>query len=201
MAHLPKALEELISELGKLPGVGPRTAERYAMSILKSPSSKAASIARSLERLHEGVSYCEVTFALTEPGTPVSRLYSDPGRDKSTIMVVEDALDVLPIEKTGVYRGTYHVLGGLISPIDEIGPESIRIKELVQRVENDEVNELILATSAGVEGETTALYIQRELLEHDVKITRLARGIPVGVDLEYTDQNTLMRAVEGRQNF
>lgn len=196
---LPRALVNLIDALGALPGVGSRTAERYALAILRGDPQTAAALASALSGLHEGVSYCQKTFALTEPGLPISPLYSDPERDKSVIAVVEDPLDVVAIEKTGEFHGTYHVLGGLLSPIDGIGPERLKIKELIARIDEDKVKELILATNASVEGESTALYIQKQISDKPIKLTRLARGIPVGVDLEYTDQLTLIRALEHRQ--
>lgn len=199
MSLLPKALEKLIEELGNLPGVGPRTAERYALSVLKNDRSRASSIAKALETLHEGVNYCEVTFVLTEPGVSISPLYSNSDRDKKVIMVVADPLDVIAIEKTGEYKGTYHVLGGLLSPIDNIGPQQLRLIELSERISRDKVEELILATNASVEGESTALYIQQHMSDPKLKLSRLARGIPVGVDIEYTDQLTLTRALQHRQ--
>lgn len=199
MSLLPKALEELIEQLGHLPGVGPRTAERYALSILKGHTENAGSLADALKNLHSNVRYCEKTFALTEPDEPISRLYSDPKRDKKLVAVVENALDVVSLEKTGHFKGTYHVLGGLISPIDGISPDQLTISQLIKRVDEDKVDELIIATNASVEGESTALYIQKQLEGKKIKITRLARGLPVGIDIEYADQLTLSRALENRQ--
>ena len=200
MAQLPRALQDLIDELSLLPGVGPRTAERYAYHLLKSDTNKVRRLSKALDSVHAGVKQCPVTFAFINADEEVSPLYSDTARDKAQVAVVEDPFDVLSIEKTGKYKGTYHVLGGLLSPIDGITPDVLTIASLIQRVDADNVSEVILATNASVEGESTALYIQKQLIEHkDLEISRLARGIPVGVDLEYADQITLGRALEGRQ--
>lgn len=201
MNILPKSLLKVVEEIGHLPGVGPRTAERYAYYLLQGSSRTAQQLANTIAHLHEGVSYCEKTFCLVEANQKISPLYSDPARDKHVVLVVENPLDVVSIEKTGGFTGTYHVLGGLISPLDGIGPEQLHLKELFDRIKSDKVSELILATNASVEGESTALYIQRQLDDSKVKITRLARGLPVGVDIEYADQITLTRALEGRQTL
>lgn len=201
MGALPKALEQAIEALRCLPGVGPRSAERYAYFLFKSNPSKANSIADSLSRLHDEIGYCQKTFALIEKGQKYSNLYTDPDRDKTTIAVVAEPFDILALENTGAYKGTYHVLGGLISPIDGIDPDQLTVKQLIERVAEDNVTEVILATNASVEGESTALYIQQQLNNTDVKLTRLARGLPIGVDLEYADQITLSRALEGRQKL
>lgn len=199
---LPKALVHLIEELGKLPGVGPRTAERYAYDLLRRDPGVARRVSDAISNLHAGVKYCPKTFALIEKDQDVSPLYSDNGRDKTVVAVVEEPLDVVALERTGQYKGTYHVLGGVISPIDGIDPEQLHITELLDRIKNDHVAEVILATNASVEGESTALYLQKQISEHasGIKISRLARGLPVGVDLEYADQITLSHALKGRQN-
>ncbi len=198
---LPKALEGAIEELGKLPGVGVRTAERYAYYLLRANPMTADKLADSLKTLHTGVKSCPVTFALIDTSVDVSPLYSDPSRDKTTIAVVEEPLDIVALERTGQYNGTYHVLGGAISPIDGIGPEQLHIPELLERLKTDGVKEIIIATNASVEGESTALFLQRQFQESGlpVALSRLARGIPVGVDLEYADQITLGHALEGRK--
>ncbi|HSX18100.1 MAG TPA: recombination mediator RecR [Candidatus Saccharimonadales bacterium] len=196
---IPKSLQELIEAFGSLPGVGPRTAERYAYYLLHSDPAKARSLASALEKLHTSVSYCPVTFALIEKSQKISPLYTDPKRDKRQVAVVADPFDVVAIEKTGKFMGTYHVLGGLLSPIEGVGPEQLHLAQLIKRVDKDKVKELILATNASVEGESTALLVTQEIGKRRVKITRLARGLPVGVDLEYADQITLTRALEGRQ--
>jgi recombination protein RecR len=200
---LPKSLLAVIDELGKLPGVGARTAERYAYFLLRSQKMTAARLAESIAVLHETVSYCPVTFALIDADQEVSPLYSDASRDKQTVAIVEEPLDIVALERTGQYKGTYHVLGGAISPIDGVGPEQLHIPELLGRIAKDNVEELIIATNASVEGESTALFLQHYLRDHDVsiKMTRLARGIPIGVDLEYADQVTLTHALEGRRSL
>ncbi|MCA9347073.1 recombination protein RecR [Candidatus Saccharibacteria bacterium] len=201
MSLLPKAFEEVVDSLNKIAGVGPRTAERYAYYLLKSSPLTSKKLATSLEKLHSEIKVCPKTFTLIDADKEVSQLYSDPGRDKQVVAVVAEPFDVVAIEKTGLFKGTYHVLGGLISPIDGIEPEHLRTKELVARVKEDQVKEIILATNASVEGETTSIYLQNILKELPVKVTRLARGLPIGVDLEYADQITLSRAFEGRQEF
>jgi recombination protein RecR len=203
MNVLPPALTNLIEALGNLPGVGPRTAERYAYYLVKRDRHVAAVLADALQGLHDGFSYCKKTFALVPAGQELSDLYTDPKRKKQLVAVVADPFDIVALEKTGQFDGTYHVLGGLVSPIDGVGPEQLHVNELIRRIDEDEVEEIILATNASVEGETTALYIQQQVGTRDdkrpVKITRLARGLPIGVDLEYADQITLGRALEGRQ--
>lgn len=200
---LPSALESLIDEFGSLPGVGARTAERYAYAALRQDSRRSKNLARALERLHDRVKTCPVTFALIDHTEDISPLYSDPERNKQLIAVVEEPLDIIAIERTDQFKGTYHVLGGAISPIDGIGPEQLHIPELINRVKKDGVTEIIIATNASVEGESTALFLQRYIQEAGISITisRLARGIPVGVDLEYADQITLTHALEGRRKI
>lgn len=198
---LPAALEKLIEELGRLPGVGSRTAERYAYYLLKADRRINTSLAEAIHDIHDSVKTCPVTFALIDQSQDVSPLYSDPSRDKTLVAVVEEPLDIIALERTGQYKGTYHVLGGAISPIDGIGPEQLHIPELLQRIKNDDVQEIIIATNASVEGESTALFLQRHVKDAGLNVTmsRLARGIPVGVDLEYADQITLSHALEGRR--
>lgn len=204
MAHiLPKALLDTIEEFGSLPGVGARTAERYAYYLLRHDERTAARLARAVSTLHDGVAVCPITFALMNPEQDVSPLYSGSDRDKATVAVVEEPLDIVALERTGQYKGTYHVLGGVISPIDGVGPEQLHIPELLSRLKNDAVTEVIIATNASVEGESTALFIQRQIEEAriETQLSRLARGIPVGVDLEYADQITLTHALEGRRKL
>lgn len=198
MAVLPPALTELIEALGSLPGVGPRTAERYAYYLLKTDAAVGKRLASSASTIHDNIDYCKKTFALVEKGKELSDLYTDPNRDKQLVAVVAEPFDIVAIEKTGQFKGTYHVLGGLVSPIDGINPEQLRIGELIARIDEDKVQEIILATNASVEGESTALYIQQQLGDRKVTISRLARGLSVGVDLEYADQITLGRALSER---
>ena len=197
---LPKALTDVIEALGRLPGVGPRTAERYAYYLFRSDARIAEDIVDALAGLHDGVRSCPVTFALIDAEDDMSALYTEPERDKTTVLVVEEPLDIYAIEATHGYKGTYHVLGGAVSPIDGITPDQLHIKELVKRVEQDGVTEVIIATNPSVEGESTALLLEKVLHEANpaLKLTRLARGLPLGVDLSYADQITLSAALENR---
>lgn len=198
---LPSALVAAIDELGKLPGVGARTAERYAYFLLRADERTSEKLASAINQLHIGVKNCPITFALIDSDEDVSVLYSDSDRNKKLVAVVEEPLDIIALERTGQFKGTYHVLGGAISPIDGIGPEQLHIPELLKRLVDDEVEEVIVATNASVEGESTALFLKRLIADADidVQLSRLARGIPVGVDLEYADQITLTHALEGRR--
>lgn len=200
---LPKALENLIDALGSLPGVGARTAERYAYYLLRADDRITNKLSSTIEAVHREVKQCPVTYALIDANEEVSSLYDDPERDKSLVAVVEEPLDIIALERTKQFRGTYHVLGGAMSPIDGVGPEQLHIPELIKRIKRDGVKEIILATNASVEGESTALYIQKHIEEQgiDITITRLARGIPVGIDLEYADMITLTHALEGRRKL
>lgn len=200
---LPSALVNAIEELGRLPGVGARTAERYAYFLLRADTRVGEKLANAILTLQSGVKSCPVTFALIDADEDVSALYSDPSRDKTLVAVVEEPLDIIALERTGQFNGTYHVLGGAISPIDGVGPEQLHIPELLERLTRDNVQEVIIATNASVEGESTALFLQHHIIDAgiDIKLTRLARGIPVGVDLEYASQITLTHALEGRRVF
>lgn len=200
---LPKALTNVIDALGRLPGVGPRTAERYAYYLFKSNPKISENISEALSKLHAGVKSCPVTFALIDADEELSPFYTDETRDKSTVLVVEEPLDIYAIEQTKHYKGTYHVLGGAISPIDGITPEQLHIGELIKRVNNDNVKEIIIATNPSVEGESTALFLEKMLHDQSptLKLTRLARGLPLGVDLSYADQITLSAALENRTDL
>lgn len=197
---LPDALKQVIDALGNLPGVGPKSAERYAYYLFRANPQISDNIANTLRHLHAGVKSCPITFALIDAKEDVSPLYNDESRDKTTVLVVEEPLDIYAIEQTGGYKGTYHVLGGAISPIDGITADQLHIKELVARIEKDNVKEVIIATNPSVEGESTALLLQKILNEkfNDLKITRLARGLPLGVDISYADQITISAALENR---
>ena len=197
---LPSALTDVIEALSRLPGVGSRTAERYAYFLLKADQNVAKNIATSLEHLHNGVKSCPKTFALMSDNDELSPLYDDPRRDKTTVLVVEEALDIYAIENTKSYDVTYHVLGGAISPMDGITADKLHIKELIARVEEDQVQEIIIATNPSVEGESTAVLLEKLLHEKypELKITRLARGLPLGISLEYADQITLSSALTNR---
>ena len=197
---LPESLQSLIDALGHLPGVGPRSAERYAYFLFKSSPDLSEKLAVALKNLHSGVKSCPKTFALIDKNDEVSPLYSDSARDKSLVLVVEEPLDIYAIEQTHSFKGTYHVLGGALSPIDGITPHKLHISELISRVKDDDVKEVILATNPSVEGESTALLLQKTLTEKypELTVTRLARGLPLGVDLSYADQITLSAALEHR---
>ncbi|MDL2362850.1 MAG: recombination mediator RecR [Patescibacteria group bacterium] len=201
MNILPPALQDVIDAFGLLPGVGPRTAERYAYYLIRHSNDSPHKIAAALQGLQIGVGYCKKTFALVPAGQEISDLYSDPRRDKTIVAIVAEPFDIVALEKTGQFHGTYHVLGGLVSPIDGINPDQLHIAELIKRIDEDEVQELILATNASVEGESTALYIQQQIGDRNIEISRLARGLSIGVDLEYADQITLGRALAERRTL
>lgn len=199
MKIVPSSVERVITELGRLPGVGPRTAERLAFHLLKSDPNKATALGSAVAELHLGVRACRQCRNFAEAELCV--VCDSPNRDHSLIAVVEEPFDVVAVEKTGLYTGLYHVLGGVISPLDGIGPEALEINSLLERARHPDVVEVILATNPSLEGESTAMYIRAVLEEAGVKLTRLARGLPVGGDLEYADQVTLGRALQGRQTF
>ncbi|OCR00365.1 recombination protein RecR [Oscillatoriales cyanobacterium USR001] len=193
-----RPLARLIEQLQRLPGVGPKTAQRLALHILKRPDEEVQALAQSLIDAKEQVGFCQVCFHLS--ADPVCEICRNPNRDADTICVVTDSRDVIAIEKTREYSGKYHVLGGVISPMDGIGPEQLNIHQLVQRASQEEVKEVIVAISPSVEGETTTLYVGR-LLKPFTKVTRIAFGLPMGGDLEYADEVTLARALEGRREL
>lgn len=203
MNLLPKPLQDLIDAFTLLPGVGQKTAERYVYYLLKQSDYSVDRLAKSLGTIKSNLKFCPVTFAIISIDEDVSSLYSDPGRNKKVVVVVAEPFDIVAIEKTNKFKGTYHVLGGLVSPLDDIHPENLRIQELIDRIKKDKVEEIILATNTSVEGDTTSLYIQRQIneLPNKVTITKLARGLPIGLDIEYADQVTLSRALENRQEF
>ena len=197
---LPSALNDAIDALGRLPGVGSRTAERYAYFLFKSDENIAQTIADTLKNLHKNIKICPKTFAIIDASDDVSPIYDDPSRDKSTVLVVEEPLDIYAIEHTKSFNGTYHVLGGAISPMDGITAEQLHIKELIERIKDDTVTEVIIATNPSVEGESTAVLLEKLLHEKypDLSVTRLARGLPLGISLEYADQITLTSALNNR---
>lgn len=187
----------LIDELGRLPGIGPKSASRLAFYLLRAPREQALSLAEAVLELKERVVLCSVCFNITE--TEPCALCLDGGRDRSVICVVEEPLDALALERTGEFHGLYHVLHGAISPVDGIGPDKLRIKELLERVDRDRPQEVILAMNPNIEGDATAMYIARQLISKGVSISRPASGLPVGGDLEYADEVTLGRALSGRR--
>jgi len=199
LTQLPPALEELIQELSRLPSVGPKTAQRLAFHILRSDRARSEALASAILEVKARIGYCERCWNIAEGALCAICLSSR--RDASLICVVESPLDVLAIERTSEYQGLYHVLNGVISPIDGVGPDDIHVPELVQRVRQAEVREVIIATDADIEGEATAVYLSRALGTLGVAVTRPAHGLPVGGDLEYADELTLARALSGRQAF
>lgn len=198
MAGYPPQMQELLEALIRLPGIGLRSAQRIAFHLLRRPSSETARLARSLEEMKANIRFCVSCGNLTNRSA--CQICDDPGRDHSTICVVEEPKDVIAIEQAGTYRGVYHVLMGKLSPLDGVGPEDIRIAALEARVKRLSPVEIILATGLDPEGETTALYLGRLLKPTGVKISRLAAGIPVGVSIDYVDPGTLTRAIEGRRS-
>ena len=195
----PEPVTRLIEAFSQLPGIGPKTASRLTFYLLRRPAEQALALAEALEELKQKVVFCTSCFNITE-ASPCA-VCSDEGRDRTTICVVEEPLDVLAIDRTGEYRGLYHVLHGALSPVEGIGPDELRINELVARVRTGAVQEVLLATNPNLEGEATAMYIARLLQPLQVRVTRLARGLPVGGDLEYADAITLSRALQGRQEM
>jgi recombination protein RecR len=199
VAGLIAPVARLIEEFSKLPGVGRKTAQRLTYHMLRAPSDEARSLAQALVAIKEQVAYCSVCCNITDAGVDPCDTCSDERRDATRICVVEEPLDVLAIERTGEYRGRYHVLHGAISPIDGIGPDQIKARELVVRVAAGGIDEVILATNPNLEGEATAMYLADLLAPHVPVVSRIARGLPVGGDLEYADDVTLIRSLQGRR--
>ncbi len=198
---LPEPIQKLINALERLPGIGPKSASRLAFFLLRAPDDVAESLSESLSGLKAKVGFCEVCFNITAAGRRRCEVCEDSKRDAGMICVVEEALDVLALERVGAYNGMYHVLHGVLSPIEGVGPQDIKVAPLLERVEKGGVREVILATNPSMEGDATALYLQQQLRPYGVQVTRLARGLPVGGDLEYADQNTILRALSGRQEM
>ena len=199
MSNIAAPVAALIEEFSKLPGVGVKTAQRLTFFVLRSPTDQARRLAEAIMRVKESIIYCSRCFNITE--TDPCLICSNPSRDQDVICVVEEPLDVLALEKTGIYKGLYHVLHGAISPIDGVGPKDLRIDELLQRVRTGPVREVILATNPNFEGEYTANHLLKELKPFNVRVTGLARGLPNGGDLEYADEGTLGRAIDGRRDL
>lgn len=197
MKHYPEAIVKLIRHLCKLPGIGEKTAERFAMYLLTAPEHEVTALAGSIAELKKKVKICNTCFCLSDAET--CRICSDPSRDHGLVCIVESPADMAAIEKSGAYPGVYHVLQGLLSPMDGIGPDEIRFRELINRVASGKVKEVVIATGTSVEGEATADYITRSLKSHQVKITRIASGVPMGGELKYIDQVTLKKAMEARR--
>ena len=199
MPQLPEPLERLINELSRLPGVGPKTAQRLAFHLLRADRQRAESLAQAIADVKARIGYCERCYNISEGG--LCMICASSRRDQTVLCVVETALDVLAVERTAEYGGLYFVLHGVISPIDGIGPDQLHVPKLLDRVRDDGVAEVIVATDADIEGEATAVYLQRALVPLGVKVTRPAHGLPVGGDLEYADELTLARAFAGRRSF
>ncbi len=191
-----RSMQNLIREFSKMPGIGARTAERLTFYILKLPQEDAQRLSQSILKVKSTIRFCKICNNLSEGD--LCLICQDEGRDKSVVCIVEEPNDVSAIEKAGKFNGAYHVLLGRLSPLDGIGPEALKIKELIERVKKNKIKELIIATGSDTEGETTALYITKLFKPYKLRITRLAYGIPVGSDLKYADQVTLMKAIEGR---
>lgn len=194
---LPKAVRDLTQELNRLPGIGPKTAQRLAIHLLRQPSVVVGRLSSVLKNLHLNVRICRECFNLSEKD--VCSVCSDPTREKTRLCIVEDPLDVEAIERTNVYHGRYHVLGGMLSPLDGIGPEQLTLQELAKRLENSEVQELIIALDQNLEGEVTTRHIIQDLPSKTITVSRLARGLPTGGDIEFADAMTLGAAFEGRK--
>ena len=201
MKLLPDPLQKLVLALERLPGIGPKTASRLAFYLLRSPDEVADDLASALQNLKRSISQCSVCFNFTLSGQELCEVCASSERDASLICVVEEALDVLALERTAGYNGRYHVLHGALSPIEGIGPDDLKIHQLLERVNGGQVKEIIIATNPSMEGDATALYLSQQLQPFGVKVTRLARGLPMGGDLEYADQSTLLRALSGRQEM
>ena len=192
-------IARLIEELNKLPGIGPKSAQRLTYYLLRAPENEVAALAEAIRNLKEKLSLCSICLNITD-SDPCATC-RDEERDHTKICIVEEPIDILPLERTKKYKGLYHVLHGVIAPTDGIGPDELKIKELLSRLNDNQVTEVILATNPNLEGEATAMYLQRLIAPLGIRITRLARGLPYGGDLEYADDVTLSRALEGRQEM
>jgi recombination protein RecR len=199
LAHYPEPFARLIEALQRLPGIGPKTAQRLTFFLLKRPLDEVRELSEALIAVKERIGHCRICFNVTDEDP--CHICADPARDPRVLCVVEEPNDLLAMERTGEFRGRYHVLLGALSPLDGIGPEDIKVRELLARVEGSETTEVILATNPNVEGEATALYLSKLLRPLVVRVTRIARGLPVGGDLEYADQVTLSKALEGRREM
>jgi recombination protein RecR len=196
---IPRPVQALIDEFSRLPGIGPKTASRLTYFLLRQPAEQTRALAEALATLKERIRFCSVCFNMTE--SDPCPLCNDAQRDAASLCVVEEPLDVIAIERARSFHGRYHVLHGAISPVDDIGPDDLKIKELLSRLRDGKLKEVILATNPSYEGEATAMYLHKQIAPLGLRVTRLARGLPVGGDLEYADETTLARAVEGRSEM
>jgi len=201
MPILPEPVQNLITAFERLPGVGPKSASRLTFFLLRAPADVSKKLSDALAALQESTAFCSRCFNITSAGNALCEICSSPKRDESQVCVVEEPLDVLALERTGGFSGHYHVLHGALSPIEGIGPEDLKIKPLLERVKTGVIKEIIIATNPSMEGDATALYLKQQMQNAPVRMTRLARGLPMGGDLEYADQNTLLRALAGRQEM
>ena len=199
MSIYTPALQKLIDELGKLPGVGPKSAQRIAFHLIKIPEQEALSLADAIQQAKQKVRFCETCFNMSDEA--ICEICSDSQRDSSLVCVVEEPRDIVALERTREYKGQYHVLQGAINPIDGIGPEQLKIRELLERLKGNTVVEVILCTNPNIEGEATAMYLAKLIEPLGIQVSRIASGLPVGGDLEYADELTLGRALEGRRNI
>ena len=197
----PKAVQRLIDEFSRLPGIGPKSASRLTFFLLRGDSQQPRDLATALAELKEQTRFCSVCYNITDAGVDPCPICADPARQTGLLCIVEEPLDVLAIERTREFKGRYHVLHGVISPVEGVGPEDLKIRELLARLTTEPVKEVILATNISLEGEATAMYVQKQLAASGVRVTRLARGLPVGGDLEYADETTLARALQGRSEM
>jgi len=197
----PKAVQRLIDEFARLPGIGPKSASRLTFFLLRGDSQQPRDLAAALVELKEQTRFCSVCFNITDAGVDPCPICADPARQTGLLCIVEEPLYVLAIERTREFKGRYHVLHGVISPVEGVGPEDLKIRELVGRLRTEPIKEVILATNISLEGEATAMYVQKQLASLGVRVTRLARGLPVGGDLEYADETTLARALQGRSEM
>jgi recombination protein RecR len=198
---LPEPIQNLITAFERLPGIGPKSASRLVFFLLRAPEDVSSDLADALLKLKSQTAFCPECFNIMLAGRERCEVCASPAREESIICVVEEPLDVIALERIGAYQGRYHVLHGVLSPIEGIGPDDLKIKPLLARVGQGMVKEVILATNPSMEGDATALYLRQQLQPYNVHVTRLARGLPVGGDLEYADQNTLLRALSGRQEM
>jgi recombination protein RecR len=198
---LPEPLQNLIESFSRLPGIGPKTASRLAFYLLRAPEELSLDLAQALQAIKTETTYCQTCFNITVAGRTECKVCTSPDREQGLICVVEEPLDVMALERTEGFVGRYHVLHGVLSPIEGIGPEDLKIRPLLARVQSGDVQEIILATNPSMEGDATAMYLRQKLMPLGVRVTRLARGLPVGGDLEYADQSTLLRALAGRQEM
>jgi recombination protein RecR len=198
---LPEPVQKLIDALSRLPGIGPKTASRLAFYLLRTSDELSLELAQALQELKANITYCQRCFNITTAGRLECEICASSERDARLLCVVEEPLDVLALERTSAFQGRYHVLGGVLSPIQGVGPDDLKIRELMARVRQGGIQEVILATNPSLEGDATAMYLSQQLAPLGVRVTRLARGLPVGGDLEYADPNTLLRALAGRQEL